>query len=341
MAPVISVVITCYNLERYIGPAIESVLAQDISEPFEVIVVDDCSEDGSAAIIKSYSNVRYIRTDSNSGVLIAMLDGIKRTSGELIFLLDGDDLWEPDKLARSVEAFRSDPNCALTSHDLLFVDEANRQLARTSRPEQVLSRLKPDERSSRMAEGILHHLDFVWLGSALGVHRRLADLQGFDSWARRLPDPANTYQDWPLAFWAASLPGTTMAYVPQKLFRYRLHSANHSGDARDARRAIRNLTRAKNTLEATLDIAMRGRLPAKVCKGLRSRALSYKYLIDLYSKRQPAALIGFIRALPDFLRRGEAAKETLRLAAIMLLGPDRFAELRAGSGRPNRLGDPE
>jgi len=331
VSPAISVVITCYNLERYIGPAIESVLAQDIPEPFEVIVVDDCSGDGSEATIRSYSDVRYFKTKSNSGVLLAMLDGIRQTSGELIFLLDGDDLWEPGKLTHSVGQFRADPNCALTSHDLVFVDEAGRLIARGSKPEQVLSKLTPSERSSRMVEGILHHLDFVWLGSALGVHRERADLAGFDRWARQLPDPANTYQDWPLAFWVASLPDIDMSYSPEKLFRYRLHSANYSGDVRTASRAARNFTRARNTLEAMWKLAVERTQPAEVIDKLRRRSLANDYRARLYSGKRMDSLSSLPKALPDFMHEGVLIKELVRFAGAQLLGASRFARLSSSS----------
>lgn len=327
--PTASVIITCYNLERYIGAAIDSVLDQQFADPIEIIVVDDCSGDGSADIIRSYPQVRYVRTAANSGVLLAMLEGLKQSSGAFIFLLDGDDVWEPRKLSDSMDIFWGDAQIALTTHDLSFIDEAGGPLARASRPEQVLTPLAPDARSSRIVDGILHHLDFVWLGSALGFRRSLADLTGFDDWARRLPDAANTYQDWPLAFWIASQPEAKAGYVARKLFRYRLHGANHSGDARDVSRALRNLNRALNTIEAMLNIAGCRQLPGNVIKELKGRSLAYRFQIDLYSGRRAKALSGYVRALPDLLNRGQAGKELVRFVMIAFMGPGNFARLSA------------
>ena len=327
--PTASIIITCYNLERYIGAAIESVLGQQFADPIEIIVVDDCSDDGSADIIKSYPQVRYVRTAANAGVLLAMLEGLKQSSGAFIFLLDGDDVWEPQKLADSMEIFRDDAQIALTTHDLSFIDEAGRPLARASRPEQVLTHLAPEARSSRIVDGILHHLDFVWLGSALGFRRGLADLPAFDDWVRRLPDATNTYQDWPLAFWIASQRQAKAGYAAQKLFRYRLHGANHSGDARDVSRALRNLNRALNTIEAMLEIADWRQLPDKVREDLQGRSRAYRFQIDLYSGRRAKALSGYLRALPDLYRRGQAGKELVRLVLITALGPRSFTRLSA------------
>lgn len=323
----VSVIITCYNLERYIGAAIESVLGQRWDGLVEIIVVDDCSNDGSADIIKSFPQVRYVETAANAGVLLAMLEGIRYSSGEYIFLLDGDDVWEPRKLAQSMAIFRSDAEMALTTHDLSFVDEADRPLNRLSRPEQVLSPLPGEVQSSKIVEGILHHLDFVWLGSALGFRRGLADLHGFDDWARRLPDPANTYQDWPLAFWIVSQRRSKAGYDAGKLFRYRLHGANHSGDARDIGRALRNLKRAKNTIDAMVEIASLRGLPKDVGNSLRGRSNAYRYLIDLYSGKRAKAVSGYFRALRDFWQRGQAARESARLLLILTIGPSSFARL--------------
>ena len=327
MPPTISVVITCYNLERFIAAAIESVLGQDLEGPFEIIIVDDCSTDASAAIIKSYPRLRYIKTESNSGVLLAMLDGIAATSGDLIFFLDGDDVWEPEKLAACVDAFEANAACALVTHDLTFVDGLGQPLQRPSRPREALAPLGAEQRSAKVRQGILLHGDYVWLGSALGIRRSLARTDKFVAWARSLPDPANTYQDWPLAFWIAAFPDNECVYVPQKLFRYRLHGANYSGDARDTTRALRNLKRTRNTLEAMLDIAQTRDLPKMVGTGLMRRIHSYIYLIDLYSGYRFRALAGFFGALPDFIRRGEGVKELIRLVAVLLMGPERFVRL--------------
>ena len=326
----VSVIITCFNLERYIGAAIRSALAQQLDRPFEVIVVDDHSTDRSRDIIRSFDGVRCVQAPRNSGVLLAMLEGIRAAQGELLFFLDGDDLWEEGKLSACVKAFEADPACVLVTHDLCFIDEHDQLLDRTSRPREALDSLPAGRRGPAVLDAILHHRDFVWLGSAFGVRRSLGQIDQFDAWARALPDPANTYQDWPLAFWAAALPDVTVTYVPHKLFRYRLHRANHSGDASSAGRAARNFLRARNTLEAMYDLAKARNLPASILRTLRSRGRAYDYLASLYLGQRVSALKGFPGAAPDFFRRGELAKELARLLGVLLIGPQRFAQAAAG-----------
>ena len=325
----VSVIITCFNLERYIEEAIRSALDQQLDRPFDVIVVDDCSTDWSGELIRAFPAVRYVRTPRNAGVLLAMLDGIGAASGELLFFLDGDDVWEPGKLAACVAAFDDDPACALVTHDLSFIDEDGRRLNRASRPHQMLGPLAEEDRAAATIDAILHHRDYVWLGSALAVRRSLAKVDDFDDWARALPDPANTYQDWPLAFWTAGLAGITAAYIPKRLFRYRLHRSNYSGDASSAPRAARNFTRSRNTLEAMAILAGNRNLPDSVRKTLHARARAYGYLSSLYGGSRIAALKAFPGAITDFFRRGQLTKEGVRLMAVLLVGPERFARTAA------------
>ena len=77
----ISVIITCRNLERYIGAAIESVLNQEYAGPVEVVVIDDCSNDRSADIIKSYPQVRYLPSEQKSWRLDGDRVGLEKHNG--------------------------------------------------------------------------------------------------------------------------------------------------------------------------------------------------------------------------------------------------------------------
>jgi glycosyltransferase involved in cell wall biosynthesis len=319
--------VTCYNLERYIGAAILSALEQDYGGPIEIIVVDDCSTDGSAEIIRSFPETRYLRTERNGGVLLATLQGMAASTGELIFFLDGDDLWEPDKLSACLAAFKRDPRCAIVTHDLEFADGDGVALDRPSRPQAALGPLDDDTRSDKILRGLVRQDDYIWLGSAWGVRRSLARLDEFRAWASGLPDPANTYQDWPLAMWVASLPDVRAAYVPRKLFRYRLHQANYSGDATNAAKAARNFTRTRNTLAAMHALAAERALRPAVIAVLRRRMQACAYLACLYRGNRLEALSLFPAAVAEFRRSRSLGKELVRLGGVQLLGPGLFARL--------------
>ena len=325
-----SIVITCYNLERFVGEAIQSVLDQDASGEVEIIVVDDCSTDGSAVVIQSFSSVRYLCTPTNSGVLLAMVQGIEASTHDIIFLLDGDDIWEPRKLGIAAAAFVGNPGLGLLTHDLSFIDGEGAPIEQTSRPGEVFGPLADDVMSEAVRHGILTLSDYVWLGSALALRRSVVDFAGFAAWMRALPDPRNIYQDWPLAYWAAAQPEVRLGYLNAKLFRYRLHGANHSGDARSVDKALRNVRRTLNTSEAMLGIARKASVLPRYRWIVEQQRTFYSYLVDLYGNRRLGAMASFARSLPHMARRpGLLAKEVVRLSLIVLIGPTRFTAWQA------------
>jgi glycosyltransferase involved in cell wall biosynthesis len=118
----VSVVITTFNQAPYIAATIESALAQTRGAD-EIIVVDDGSHDGTADAIAPYRDrVTYIR-QANAGVAASRNRGVAASRGDLIALLDGDDLWEPDKLARQIAAAVAHPRVPLIAANGVIFDE--------------------------------------------------------------------------------------------------------------------------------------------------------------------------------------------------------------------------
>jgi len=95
--PLVSVVIAAYNTEAYIQEALESVLDQDW-RPFEVIVVDDGSTDGTADVVKTFDRVRYIRQE-NAGPGAARNTAIAAAVGDFIAVSDSDDVVAAGRLS--------------------------------------------------------------------------------------------------------------------------------------------------------------------------------------------------------------------------------------------------
>ncbi|MEO8483547.1 MAG: glycosyltransferase family 2 protein [Acidobacteriota bacterium] len=102
----ITVVIPTYNAVAFIGEAIASVHAQSLS-PFEIIVVDDGSRDGTPDVVRrDFPDVRVI-VQPNSGVSTARNAGLDAARGDWVAFLDADDTWTPTKLARQWEVIAS------------------------------------------------------------------------------------------------------------------------------------------------------------------------------------------------------------------------------------------
>ncbi len=120
--PLVSVVIPTYNCARYIGEAIESVLAQDF-EGREIVVVDDGSTDSTREVLGSFgSDVRCI-VQENRGAPAARNTGIRAARGQYIAFLDADDVWLPGKLRLQMEFLEGHPQVGLAFTDALWFDE--------------------------------------------------------------------------------------------------------------------------------------------------------------------------------------------------------------------------
>ena len=105
--PLVSVIMPVYNGEKYIGKAIESVLAQRV--PLELLVIDDCSADETELTVMRYmesGNIRYIRNKKNLGAAGSRNRGVKEAKGEYIAYLDADDWWDAGKLKEQLLRLR-------------------------------------------------------------------------------------------------------------------------------------------------------------------------------------------------------------------------------------------
>lgn len=112
----VSIIMPAYNSEKYIGKAIESVLAQTYNN-WELIVIDDASTDNTLNILKSYRKdprVKLFQNKENMGVSATRNKGINMASGEWIAFLDSDDLWLPSKLEKQIKYAK------LNNADFLF-----------------------------------------------------------------------------------------------------------------------------------------------------------------------------------------------------------------------------
>jgi len=131
MNDLISIVTPCYNDEKYIGEAIESVLAQSYQN-WELFVVDDSSTDNSAEIIRSYcekdSRIRYFKTDFPTGSpVIPRNMAIEKAAGRLIAFLDSDDVWFPTKLEEQIKLFSDEKTAIVFSNHEKINEDGKRK----------------------------------------------------------------------------------------------------------------------------------------------------------------------------------------------------------------------
>lgn len=124
MAPKVSVLVGTYDCARHVRAAIESVLAQQTTFPFEIVIADDASTDGTREIVEDYARAHpeLVRLSLRpyrvaDGGARNILEGLARCTGEYVASIDGDDVWiDPDKLQHQVEFLDEHPSYQLCFH---------------------------------------------------------------------------------------------------------------------------------------------------------------------------------------------------------------------------------
>ncbi|MGJ5813196.1 glycosyltransferase family 2 protein [Paludibaculum fermentans] len=118
--PLVSILIANYNYARYLPDCLNSVFAQSYSH-FEVIVCDDGSTDESLQVLARFAaadqRVRFV-AQPNGGMASALNHAYEQAQGQLIALLDADDVWYPSKLTKTVQAFLQNPEAGMVTHQL-------------------------------------------------------------------------------------------------------------------------------------------------------------------------------------------------------------------------------
>lgn len=130
MKPFVSVIMPCYNCEKYIKKTIQSVLNQTYSN-FEILIVDDLSTDETVNKIREMQRkdkrIRLIQLSQKGGASIARNKAIQEAKGKYIAFLDGDDMWKPQKLEKQIQ-FMEDNKICFSYTDYEYMDENDQPL---------------------------------------------------------------------------------------------------------------------------------------------------------------------------------------------------------------------
>jgi len=132
--PLVSIKMITYNHAPFIAKAIEGVLQQRTSFPFELVIGEDCSTDGTREIVFKYREkypdiIRVITSDKNVGMKENGLRTVKAGRGKYIAFCEGDDHWHhPDKLQKQVDYLEINPDCGMvySSYDVCHVTSGRR-----------------------------------------------------------------------------------------------------------------------------------------------------------------------------------------------------------------------
>jgi glycosyltransferase involved in cell wall biosynthesis len=126
-----------YNGERFLRPAIESILCQTFKD-FEFIIVDDGSTDSSVTIIRSYSDerIRLLQNTRNLGITRTLNTGLGVSGGEYICRMDADDISLPQRLQIQIDFMDSHRKIALAGSNVILIDFAGENRGREDHPTQ-------------------------------------------------------------------------------------------------------------------------------------------------------------------------------------------------------------
>ena len=125
-APLVSVIVPCYNIAPFVAETIRSVIAQTYQH-WELILIDDGSKDNLAEAVQPFLKDARIQfhVRKNQGVSAARNNGIALAKGDFIAFLDSDDVWLPEKLHRQLEIFHTYPDVGICGTGYVEIDRAS------------------------------------------------------------------------------------------------------------------------------------------------------------------------------------------------------------------------
>jgi glycosyltransferase involved in cell wall biosynthesis len=202
----VSVCITVYNLEPFLAQSIESVLAQKTNFSIEIVIIDDCSKDGSRSIIKTYANtypniVKPFFNETNLKYSRNYLKALSLAEGKYIAILDGDDLWtDPYKLQKQIDFLESHEDFVMSHHNgyLLYSDGSKREFNRKSKLDEY-STLQLLEDSNNWNSSVVYRNIFKgnypeWLKNAIHPDYPLHVLHSLHGKIHYIQEPLGFYR---------------------------------------------------------------------------------------------------------------------------------------------------
>jgi glycosyltransferase involved in cell wall biosynthesis len=210
-AVAVSVLVVTYNHARFVHQALDSVLAQRLPQPFEILISEDCSTDGTREIVKEYAEshphlIRLLLSERNLHSNEVVARSFRAARGRYVALLDGDDFWtSDDKLRAQVAFLDARPDLTICFHNVQVVDERSRTTGRLwNAPDQ------PE------VSGLHELLRGNFIATSSVVYRRAAVAE-IPAWYDRF----FPVTDWPLHVLYAR--EGQIGYLKRTLGAYRVH----------------------------------------------------------------------------------------------------------------------
>lgn len=224
----VSVIITAYNCESYIHEAVKSVIEQTASN-IEIIVVDDGSTDNTPAILISLASkdmrIQVYKQVNSGRPSIARNNGLKRARGKFICFLDGDDLYHPEKIERSLKVFAGYPKIDVVFHDVKMLAHDGAEIEgtylETAGFQQKASDFL-DHRGGRIYVSNPHFYNFMST-TITGLHTSSVMVRKERLDVESIWFPEDMFIGEDIDLWFRLVKGSSVGYVDEPLSYYRSH----------------------------------------------------------------------------------------------------------------------
>ena len=322
--PRISVVLAVYNHEQFVGQTIESIIGQSF-EDWELIIIDDCSKDGSADVVRKYiqgpshhscpsgtggprpadhedERIRFYQAEKNRGTVRTFNELLKKARGEYVAFIGSDDIWHSGKLQEQIEYMEQHKETAVCFSWAEFIDENGRLYSEDEKECDYDTQIfmHKNRTQGEVLRCFFDSANYFCHPSALIRSEVIREIGGFDLRFRQLHD---------FEYWVRVLQKYPVHIIQKPLVQYRrLSTENDSLSAVNKQNMIRFMNEIQTIIytmikEMNRDIfceAFHDLLKKEITTD--ARLVSEKYFVLLgwhmmgVNNRQPAA-----RFLNEFL----------------------------------------
>lgn len=222
--PKVSVIVLTYNQEKLIGRTLDSILAQKCDFPFEIIIGEDCSTDGTLAVCRDYEarhpdKIRLFANNPNKGLLDNYYDCILQARGEYLADCGGDDFWiDPCKLQKEADILDSDTDITIVHTAWQYYDEPT-GMTRPSRSKAYHGKhLKPVSEKGELFLPILNDTHGPLIHLCTAMFRRDALMRCYNADTRLFRDKQFMCED--LQITSSLSRDGKVAYIPDVTLSY-------------------------------------------------------------------------------------------------------------------------
>ncbi|WP_144158568.1 glycosyltransferase family 2 protein [Paraburkholderia sp. BCC1885] len=212
----LSVVVSCYNQRGYIADCIESILTQEVNFPYEIVISDDYSPDGTRDVVEDYARrypelIRVLPNTENVGPARNYFRAHNAACGEYIAHIDGDDAMLPGKLQCQVDVLDAHPECMLVIHRARYFNDSRSYVTETGE--------LPDGR-----ELIFFTCTEQARWGTIAVHSSYM----YRASARTTREYQGDFMEWYFTMEYLSQPGTRACFINRVLVEYRCNESNQA-----------------------------------------------------------------------------------------------------------------